>query len=547
MFDTVEIRLHNINLKYQSVLEYIINNHVQKSARFQTYLTNEELQQFKEYPQFIRTIQNGKNNSTSTQKYDIFVPSSHYHIATCYNSSRDFLMFNVSIPKYLYGNNIAQYLDSVLNRDFSLFDASKLDFHKKKLYSKLVNFINLFFKSEFPGNDFDWQDIEIYRFDICYNQIFNTKEDALKYLDYQKKLSKRHERQSSDIIRDFKTSIDYKGKLFYYKIYHKGSEYETVGDKKEHKKVNANLLKEIDKIKEQSPEKYEFLKNDLNFRKEFFDIDYLQKLSDRILRYEISLTKNFFSYYLFTKTYGKNMSGRIIGEKTKKYNNDEFVEYRQRFESLWKLSKQGTELHKLPQKDRMFFKEFRRISEKKYSFHFKLSQDENVRFLGLKRFNPLQTTRMILDDKMIEFCFDYFMKMIKSFQLSEKPKMDAFIEALDDYNNSKGEIRIRFDDVLKGGFVDKKEYSKRFKAINKNIMVQFYMNLEKYSYDELRKLGLFADRTLRRYKADYEKIMGNVNSFSFTFALPKMSFESYYTEEICNIKRLKPNFYKLEH
>jgi len=90
---------------------------------------------------------------------------------------------------------------------------------------------------EFLGVEIDPQDVEVNRIDVCFNQVFPTRSDALKYLEYQKRKVKKHARAGNDGYKEYDTSLMYVTKLYSVEIYHKGSEY-AKNDYKEHKRFN---------------------------------------------------------------------------------------------------------------------------------------------------------------------------------------------------------------------------------------------------------------------------------------------------------------------
>src|SRR5262249_16907202 len=143
---------------------------------------------------------------------------------------------------------------------------------------KLETFLKTFFKTEFLFCPVDWKDVEVNRIDVCFNQMFPTRKEALKYLEYQKRLKKKYARDEAGVLREYATSLMYVTKRYSAKIYHKGSEYEK-NDQKEHLKINQEK------------------------GREYFNTSEYQGLSDRMLRYELTIRNTMLNYlhkrYLF--------------------------------------------------------------------------------------------------------------------------------------------------------------------------------------------------------------------------------------------------------
>src|SRR5205085_12548093 len=131
-------------------------------------------------------------------------------------------------------------------------------------YDLLISFLRKFFHWEFMMCTVQFTDVEINRIDVCFNQVFKSKDDALLYLEYQKRLKKKYARDENGVMRGYETSLMYVTSRYSAKIYHKGTEYEK-HDKKEHLKYN----------KEKATQ--------------YFKTEKLQAIADRVLRYELTL------------------------------------------------------------------------------------------------------------------------------------------------------------------------------------------------------------------------------------------------------------------
>lgn len=256
MIDTIVIRVHNISVNHLLMNNILKENFIQAKTR---YTNGETLDK--------KAIFYGDTNkilpiSIHTQ---MKIPSSHYTLNLRPNFERDFIEFNFSIPKFIYSTNVMQFIDMA-------------DHSPEYTYDKLIHFLENFFNRYFtikPDNKY----IEINRIDLCFNQIFDTKENALRYLEEQKSINIKHARSDSNKFVAYSESDDlgvqtaqtifYKTKDYSFKIYHKGSEFAK------------NDLKQLLKA---NPFK--------------FHLQELHDLADRMLRYELTARKGLFNYLL---------------------------------------------------------------------------------------------------------------------------------------------------------------------------------------------------------------------------------------------------------
>jgi hypothetical protein len=189
------------------------------------------------------------------EKYRAHLPSYHYELAYCIDFSRDFIEFNFSIPKYLYLTNIFQFVPHFWDKHYSPSINQTIQSMVRPTYEQLRNFISWFFDVTFNGH-VDKFCIEIARIDLCFNKIFNSKDEALLYINDLKRMRKKYLKESKS-PSSFQTGIHFVHKDYTFKIYHKGLEFQ-VHDK-------CKLKKRL------SPDK----------------LERLQQFSDRMVRYEL--------------------------------------------------------------------------------------------------------------------------------------------------------------------------------------------------------------------------------------------------------------------
>ncbi|ASQ41212.1 hypothetical protein [Flavobacterium phage FLiP] len=256
MIDTIVIRVHNIEKNHLLMHNILKEEFISAKVR---HSHNQTLDK--------KAIIYGDSGKVLplTIHTKMKMPSSHYELNLRPHFDRDFIEFNFSIPKFVYSTNVMQFVDM---RDQT----------PEFTYDKLLHFLHHFFITYFTLKP-DNKDIEINRIDLCFNQIFDTKENALRYLEEQKNINIKHANsdtnkfvaysESDDLGVSTAQTIFYKTKEYSFKIYHKGSEFKK------------NDLKQLMKA------------NPFNLH-----LGEVSDLADRMLRYELTARKGLFNYLL---------------------------------------------------------------------------------------------------------------------------------------------------------------------------------------------------------------------------------------------------------
>ncbi|MBN8785456.1 MAG: hypothetical protein J0I84_00045, partial [Terrimonas sp.] len=210
MIDTIVLRIHNIS-KYKRLYDQFYRPTKEKNSITKAYI-DEDSGEYMEMGYSAALVFHDNNRVLPLMhRSAVYVPSSHYSVSYVISTQKDFLEFNFSIPKYIWSTNVMQFIN--------LFDNSETI-----LFGELQKFITEFINDnchERPLMD----DIEINRIDFCYNQFFNSKDDALAYLAEQNKLLVKYARSSGNKFRSYDTSIMYVTRRYSFKIYHKGTEF----------------------------------------------------------------------------------------------------------------------------------------------------------------------------------------------------------------------------------------------------------------------------------------------------------------------------------
>jgi hypothetical protein len=245
MIDTINFKLNNVSKYPLTRTQYERTTRTGETHVFINEDTGETTDTTK-----IRAILHHDSDSLIplSKRAKLFIASSDYNISYFYNIAQDFISFEFSIPKYMYGTNIIQFVKYFSQDSNTCFDSLNA-FVKSFVHKHFLDVVDL-------------NDIELTRLDLCYNQFFNSKYDALTYLKEQKELLTKYSRSTKNDYRTYDSSFVYITKRYSFKVYHKGTEF-----------------KKNDKLK--------LIQNN----KTGHDIVELQEISDKILRYEVTFRK----------------------------------------------------------------------------------------------------------------------------------------------------------------------------------------------------------------------------------------------------------------
>ena len=201
MIDTIHFRIHDLE-KNKVILNQL--NTVNNEGFTDVQVSTETFETKK--PSHVRAIlyHDRDNLMPITRRSSLTIPSSHYTISYAINYHQDFIDFNLAVPKYYYATNVLQYIN--------YFDQEEV-----ATYSYLHKFFTDFFKRTLMSIPDD-MDIEIRRLDMCYNQFFIDKNQALSYLDKQKEINIKYARSSKNSFRSYDTSLMYITKRYSFKI-----------------------------------------------------------------------------------------------------------------------------------------------------------------------------------------------------------------------------------------------------------------------------------------------------------------------------------------
>jgi len=517
MLDTVGFRIHDLD-KHQHLIDFLED--------VDTGITNYDVEIPKD--EFSSIMRAKKDVRVSMVKYGlsfnkvthhsmkshnnfIKVPSSHYDISFQINIIRDYVEFQLSIPKYIYGHNIAQFVTSPFNKNFESVN-HEMKSQKASLYKRFYKFMQYFLVNEFVDLEIDLKLVEITRLDLCFNQYFHSKEDALSYLDIQKQIKFSRKRSNSN-INARPTSLTYlpKGRSHSFKIYHKGSEYEK-NDKRKHNKINKKL------------------------GKVFFDTDYLQKQADCVLRYEITYRSKHFDLRYNNRPICE--THQYVGS----FRKNSKLAYKQRiaYNSLKSKVNKGI---MLKGNEKSFYTRYHKSLNKSHKFYLDTSWEIKRHERTFSNDDLSDTySEATFDNNLMNYLFDEFFDYCKSFQVQEMPTITQVISKIKNHNKETKYKKDTFKDVYK--FLDKDD--KKSLPTEKYVtpIVSFLRLLEKYTLNEILNLGILTRATYYRRLKDLKNLGINNNNISgYSTINTDLSFSHYFGESISSSNSMFPNNY----
>ncbi|MBK3518242.1 phage/plasmid replication domain-containing protein [Carboxylicivirga marina] len=489
MIDTIVLRIKNIH-QYPKVIESLRKEgegnsttildspHDKEAVDYETgEISNDRFLQVKQmhYSDTGNTFSIYRNKTLT---------SSHYYLAYSIRVDRDFVEMNFSIPKYVYGTNIMQFVPHKHEEhNYNNDDLDSLEFNVEKTYERLMAFIDSFINDWFKGIEIANEDIEIARLDICYNQYFKSEEDSLKYLDYQKRIKKKYLKRTTKNKVDWGTSIFISNGRYAAKIYHKGSEYKSSkGERKHHLAMNKKLGKEHFEVES----KY---KDGIMIR------EGLEDTANRILRYEITFKNSYISYLYKKNLFAKDCPRwnqaqkdfKEVDKVVKKIN-----ERRLKGESIYQLE---TELRRLSPEKRVHHKIYGKILNRSNSFRLAISerdrQDNESLELCLKddkgNFNLPKDA--LFSKEVLDEMFKVFLNFKEEFRISSMDKFTDTTKRIIAYNK---DVEKYNKNLPKG---DKERKSR----ISETYINSILMLMQTHSFDELVQHKIISARTKYNY------------------------------------------------
>lgn len=499
------------------------------------------------------------------------------------NENSDSLKFELSIPKYFYGHNIAQFVPNVESKRYrnKPFVLREFNGQVKEIKTRLIEFIVTFLNdlSILLGmtnfNLFQLEDIEIKRLDLCYNQFFASKEMAIDYLLAQKKIYHSRVKKNTIVTQDYDTSFAYRHSIdgFYFKIYHKGSEFLN-SDLKKILKINKEKFYENPKLllpakhifKAYFPKVYEEKKGRVedsifefyniylnttenqNFINELeslfvFKTSHLIKESSKILRYEMSFTNTYLSTLYKREIFRKNCPDWTFLKKShaliKRYNLhlERNKERAKQFKIRNNITKDMFQEYKIIDKSLHKKHEFFLFTSNKIKKH-----EQTIQFMDLMEFKTNWAKAKIIDvkeatfsDSLFNLIFKLFKEEIDFFQIKEVEETNTTIELIEKYNlqaknKTQNYINAFGKDAYKKLTATKKRNMNLSQIQTSRLKIVLDMYNQNKSFDLIVHELALKTTAIKTLKKDLEKfnIFKNSVKTKYSFRNVKTDFSKYY-------------------
>jgi hypothetical protein len=514
MVDTVEFRIHDLKL-HADLCTFLDKSHQRqgKSVSMRDHNDVDEwpIEQKLLHKKILKFHDTGNTHEVA-HFYEL--KSSHYSIAYCIDILRDFIKFNVAIPKYCYGTNIIHYNTNPKHKDFSFFKHSSIENNLNEVYDRLHTFFEKFFVAEFGGITIVRSFVEINRVDLCFNQMFASKADALEYFAQLVKVRKKFSRDTSNSSRDWKTSLTYVTPKWSFKVYHKGAEF---------KKHDAKKLQQLNQSGHAT-----------------FDVDFYQTFADKILRYEMTFRSSYMSYLYMTRLFRKDChlwqagvklykTHKVALEKAKTENLNPskrkgltYAEYRKT------LTAQDQKLIKYVtgfiNKSKKFY-----LSNKGFNLDFDQETDHYTFDRWPGRAEPFDQGAKLTRALLRVMC-GKFLDVMKEYKLELFQDSTSVLARLDAYNN-----QIESDKTILKSLEIPKD-SPRWSSVPSKIQpgkIRLVLDLlQKQSFEEIAASNLFSRKTWYNLRKDLALLKVNERSLNGLTTRVEFDLSEYQTQVI---------------
>ena len=390
------------------------------------------------------------------------------------------------------------FADHFGDKEYNFHECVNLEHNIKRCYDRLMQFLKNFFKYEFLACPVDYKDVEVNRIDVSFNQIFRSKNEALQYLEYQKRLKKKFFRDEDGLRHEYPdekvfnrtTSLMYVTKRYSAKIYHKGSEY-AKHDAKQHAKINKRK------------------KHDL------FKIPDIQALADRTLRYELTIRNTQLNYLHKTQIFRRKCPYfqayyKVYTDVLRKEQRNERI--------AQKLGKMDAAQHEAYMKENPYEKisKEERYAKKIVSHlitkktFFLLAVNEETDAYNRRSINA-DCNAALFSKGLLMACLGQLLDFMHQFEVKDLPPEEAIRQKIQQHNKS------------------------RYNKLPEGEMMRFYAQMIKIgSFKEAGRIMQISRATLYRYKKRFKKIgIGENNLIPLTpDGLPNAPFDFRTYHEI---------------
>ncbi|HUC96798.1 MAG TPA: phage/plasmid replication protein [Candidatus Saccharimonadales bacterium] len=489
MIDSITIVIHNLQ-KYHLIYEqYYLPNAKKKGQFVDAYVDTDAVLQGTAFTHGTFYSDSGKFLPISFRT-SLFVRSSDYSISMLFSGkdpSKPSLEMTFSIPKYLYGTNVFQFVGP-----------AGLD--SQAIYYRLRDFIDRFMRDNFhqlPSKN----DVEIKRLDICYNQFFLNKTEALMYQRAQRDHVENWARTKNMTMYPQPGSGTYDWSIltqrYSFKCYHKGTEF--------YKNDYPQLSRRRGRVARGKPDGTSVSTK--------LDLNYIQEQADKILRYEITFRNSMLHYLVGYNCFESS-------ERTKPFyiTDDNVYKYVRRVDKHGQFSAMAA----------VYRKKKGHITTAKewYVQHVKSLRLHSVFDMPYSPLTIALSPESTFNYLPFRLAFDFFWNHVREVQVETRSSVPEMVKKIEDYQahlaRRKGMKLTRSGGgrVAKGGV-------NIARVLIPALLAQ---------HQDLRSLKPFLPRnTYQRLISDVKKIGIPMKLETMQIVLPKLGLEDYniYLRHVC--------------
>lgn len=490
MIDTITLRIHDISLHADLERNLKQKNDPTKGFRKDHFEEQEDIHPDarKLFGSHITYFDTGKVQ-TILQASE-FKSSYHYAISNRIDYHNDYIELSFSIPKYIYSTNIVQFIPHFSSPTFLMEQNSFIEYNLANSYQWLRIFLNRFFQHEFPDCKLEYQNVEINRIDLCYNQVFNSKDDALTYLNDLRKIRKKFSRNTSRMF-NYTTSFSYVSRRYSFKIYHKGTEYRS-HDRQKHNQINRDYPNT-------------------------FDVERLQEVADNILRYEATFRGSYLAY-AFEQNLFKPHCEHFQSGKTLQKDIENHPE----------------RIKNLDPSEKFLIKLYRHYTSKKKTFMWKVTPSEKriiehtdysaIKSRDIKNFPQLNYAPF--SEELFSLLCDKFKSFLDEFRVLENISTQDIVRKAEEYNH-----RIQYDkEAFKGIKPDNKH---KVNIMRLQLLLDFCKE-KNYTFSDLKHLGFLPKSTYYLYLGQLKKLGVSEKNLTFDTINVRFDLRNYHSHILEN-------------
>lgn len=433
--------------------------------------------------------------------YRNFIRSSNYNLTYRIEYARDFIEFNLSVPKYLWGNNILQFVPHSNDLDFPNSYSAGVREMGALTWPRFIRFFEWFNRREF--NDLmKASRCLLVRIDLCFNKVFNSKSDALGYLAELKRVRKKYLRSSGDGEWKYATSIFHVTRDYTLKIYHKGDEF-----KASHKGKPSN---------------YSEVKKRLGLR----TAEYLQGFADRILRYEVAFKPRYLDRIFKEKIFRRKCEVWRMGLKmVRQVQSTGYARIGKK--KVHPVSFSGEEKRAYKYAKYILSKQFEFYLRRKGEFHLSDTPARPGEFVREMKFSEL----------LFRECVKVFMRMKKEFNVSYSNDLFSLLSKIEGQFQSdqarSDELKRVYQLQCMDGPLKKDALEISFGTVKK-----FLIQLRTMSFKEIKETGAYSESVFYRYKKFFSAFGISEIVVSQVVPINADTYYDYYLEVDRNISSL---------